>query len=277
MKAGVWTTEFWITLAGQAVAAAALLGFVAAGDVDDMNAALAKGITGAAAVLASALAVVQYVRARTLLKQGDQGGGAPGAGGGGLAAPTTPRAALALAFALLFTGGAWAQERSTFEPAPSAPTVTRAVTSPACWGRRRPPAPPQTDPQVLALLQQLLSQNGQILALLQRPPPAAPAPPSSAPHVLILAPDGSPRLHLSPDGTPRLLLPPDGAPRIVLPPEGTPRRALPPDGTPRAAPLSPDGAPRLPLPTMLPAPAGYQSYTVWGPDGRPWVVYYARR
>jgi hypothetical protein len=68
MKPGWQTSEFWITVAGQALALLALTGAINSGDKDRLETALANAITAGFALIGNAVVVIRYVRSRTELK-----------------------------------------------------------------------------------------------------------------------------------------------------------------------------------------------------------------
>lgn len=68
-RAGLRTTEFWATLASQALALLALAGLVAPGDAATLQDALIKCVTAAGVFLANAWVIVRYIQSRTRLKE----------------------------------------------------------------------------------------------------------------------------------------------------------------------------------------------------------------
>ncbi len=68
MKPGYKTTEFWITVAGQLLAALAIFGVIKQPDQVLLDHAAASAITSIAALAASGATIFHYVASRTGLK-----------------------------------------------------------------------------------------------------------------------------------------------------------------------------------------------------------------
>ena len=66
MKAGYTTTEFWLTLIGQAVSLLVMTGVIPSGDVDGINSAASKIVAGAFA----AWTLGHYIKGRSQVKHG---------------------------------------------------------------------------------------------------------------------------------------------------------------------------------------------------------------
>lgn len=186
---------------------------------------------------------------------------------------------LALAAVLVLPGLAPAQQRYTMLSPPTPPpqkTTTQVQLfgfQRSCRPQQAPaPAPPQivipqqqqqTDPVLAGMLGQVLANQTQIIAMLQRQPlqaaptPAPVAPPMAAnPGPLVLqAPQapivlqspgpqviggGAPFQQLSPQGAPYQYLQPQGAPQQYLNPAGPPVQILIPQGQPQQQ-LAPQG------------------------------------
>ena len=67
-RSGIKTTEFWVTLASQALAVLALVGLIAPGDLANLQDAVGKCVAAGAVFAANAWVIVQYIRSRMLLK-----------------------------------------------------------------------------------------------------------------------------------------------------------------------------------------------------------------
>jgi hypothetical protein len=68
-RSGIKTTEFWVTLASQALALLALVGVIAPHDLGTLQDAVGKCAAAGAVFAANAWVIVQYIRSRTHLKQ----------------------------------------------------------------------------------------------------------------------------------------------------------------------------------------------------------------
>jgi len=295
MTRGVYTTEFWVTIAGKALALLVAVGVLSANQEASLTTAFANAITGVFAIVSLCSLVKSYVQARTDLKRDATDAAAPDIHSSpalGKAVAPLLLAALALA---LFAGDApaqclpWRRDvqrqlndlRRQQQPAP-APIAPQLPPAP-------PPAqheaPPQTtDPLVLKLLdgqqqmmQQLIAQRSQPPAYyppLGQPPSYVPplgSPPGWSP------PLGQPPAYAPPLGAPPSYNPPLGAAPPYVPPLAQPAPAPPPlaplagEAKPAPAPVyppkptaPPDGPYTPPLgapPAGTPAPSAMQRYT----------------
>lgn len=72
MKSGIWTTEFWTTLAVNVAALVVAIVALSGGskaDADHMGAAVRDGTIGLGALVVNLYTVGQYIRSRTQLKE----------------------------------------------------------------------------------------------------------------------------------------------------------------------------------------------------------------
>ncbi|MBL8799962.1 MAG: hypothetical protein JNM56_39130 [Planctomycetia bacterium] len=236
MKPGWQTSEFWIALIGQLLALLALAGAIPLSDKDRLETALASAVTAVFTLLTSAVMVTRYIRSRSELKsqvletQRESG------------PPVLPLVLLGLL--------CLAVPASAASPAPAV-SVERT-----CLFQR----PSRTDPQLLALLQQLAQNQQTIIGLLQQQRQPAPQP------LLVLPPQTIPL-----GGAPRQDIPLGAAPRHDIPLGGPPRQELPLGPPPRQdVPLGPPPRQELPLGPaprqdiapgeVKPAPAAMQRY-----------------
>jgi hypothetical protein len=214
LKPGWQTTEFWITLAGQILALCVALRFVPAADAEQLQGSLSTAITAIFAFVTSAATIAHYVSSRAHLKERhlDQAAPKPPEPDG------PPKLFSALAAAVFLTLLAL--------PGPGMAAEPRQPTCLFGCQRQR-----QTDPQMTQLLQQIIRQNEQIIALLQQQPV-----PPAAPQYIILGPQ------------PLQTIPLGGLPRQDIPLGGPPRQDIPLGGPPRQdIPLGPPPAQNIPL------------------------------
>src|SRR5262249_57439426 len=125
------------------------------------------------------------------------------------------------------------------------------------------PTPPasQTDPAMLALLQQLVRQNEQILALLSNQQRQA------TPPVIVLGPGsqipfgGPPPQQIPLGPPPRQDIPLGTPPKQDVPLGGPPKQEIPPGGPPRQdIPLGTPPRPEPPVNPPMPRATGWQRY-----------------
>ena len=69
MKPGYKTTEFYLTIIGQALSLLAVLGIINASDVQPMYQIIGEMIAAGVVVVAGAWQVVSYIKSRTELKK----------------------------------------------------------------------------------------------------------------------------------------------------------------------------------------------------------------
>lgn len=236
MKPGWQTSEFWIALIGQLLALLALAGAIPVGDKDRLETALASAVTAVFTLITSAVMVTRYIRSRSELKsqvmenQREHG------------SSVLPLVLLGLLFLAA--------------PAQAAPPARPMGTTPTCFFQR----PQRSDPQLLALLQQLAQNQQTIISLLQQQRQPAPQP------LIVLPPQtiplgGAPRQEIPLGAAPRQEIPLGGAPRQDVPLGPLPRQEVPLGPPPRQdLPLGP--APRQDIPPgeVKPAPAAMQRY-----------------
>jgi hypothetical protein len=273
-KAGIRTTEWWSMIACHAVALAALFGVVAPGDVLGLNDALSKAIGGAAIFIANAWVVVKYMSHRTLLKRLHLLGGEEEEGQSGIP--------LVAVLACLFLVAA--ADRAAAAP-PTVRALARNTTdAPQVGlfnfgfgrGQQQPqqaqPGPQQvqiqSDPALIAVLQQMAQQNGQLLAALSKPaaqaaPPSCPCQPKTTPQTP--QPQSQPPLiYLAPQsqGCPCPKSIQQGqAPYNPQPlPQGYAPQPLPPTYQPHPLPQSY---------SPQPLPGGYSPQIIINPPGQP--------
>lgn len=229
MKPGWQTSEFWIAIIGQVLALLALTGTINTGDRAKLETALTDAVTAIFTLAASTLVVIRYIRSRSELKT--------------IALATEerpiangpPRALPLLLLAVFFAAG----PALAAEPA-SAKTCL-------IIGRQQQPQP-QTDPALVAALQQIAQNQQTIIQLLQQRQ-AAPAP-----QVIVLP---GPQIPLG--GAPRQDIPLGGPPKQDLPLGGPPKQEVPLGPPPRQEiPLGP--APRYDIP-LKPAPVQPQRFS----------------
>lgn len=67
-RPGVYSSEFWMTLAAIAISALVAFGVVPAGDAPDITAKVTAIVVAVFAVITNAVMVWQYIQARTRLK-----------------------------------------------------------------------------------------------------------------------------------------------------------------------------------------------------------------
>lgn len=243
MKPGWQTSEFWIALIGQLLALLALAGAIPIGDQDRLETALASAVTAVFTLITSAVMVTRYIRSRSELKslalenQRDHG--------------PSPSVLPLVLLGLLFLA-APLQAAPPQQPARG----TNPGTTPVCFFNRQP----RTDPQILALLQQLAQNQQTIINLLQQQRQPVPQP------LIVLPPQtiplgGAPRQDIPLGAAPRQDIPLGGAPRQDIQLGPAPRQDVPLGPAPRQeVPLGP--APRQDLPPgeVKPAPAALQRY-----------------
>ncbi len=267
-KPGWKTSEFYITLIGQALTLLTLLGVVTAGDAALLQDSLSKCVAAIFIVAANAALVISYIRNRTDLKVLAHSGPAPDRhddkpdGSHGFTA-ILPALLLGLAMGLVGSPVQAQQPRVQTACLPWRAQIERRLDLLAQQGKA-----PQGDPELKELLRQLI-------VLLQHQQAAPPA----APQVLVIPPyqllpiqgqpkqelpiAGAPKQELPIPGAPKQELPIPGAPKQELPVPGTPKQELPAPGQPRQA-LPGEGKPLQPLPGgTKPSPTGYQRYTLY--------------
>jgi hypothetical protein len=307
MKPGWRTSEFWITLAAQVIAVLTVLGVIPSGEAAaHLQDSATKCIIAVFVLVMNGIVVLRSIEHRSNLKQqwldtwpGDNEAPADPPSTPPDDAPTdlsqSPKGPGGLLGLLLVTValGSFAdlaQAQSTPPPSlclcgPSCrcgPKCDCPGEKETCFGLLRRN---QGDPETKALLQQLVAQQGQILALLQAQqratPPAAPAP---QPQIIVLGQPlqqlpiagqplqqlpiaGQPLQQLPITGQPKQDLPTPGAPKQDLPTPGAPKQDLPP-GSSKGGPLQTLPTPgvreeRTPgSPTTTP-PVGFQRYSVY--------------
>ncbi len=245
MKPGWQTSEFWIALIGQLLALLALAGAIPVGDKDRLETALASAVTAVFTLITSAVMVTRYIRSRSELKsqvmenQREHG------------PPVLPLVLLGLLFLAA--------------PAQAAPPARPAGTTPTCFFQRQQ----RSDPQLLALLQQLAQNQQTIISLLQQqrqptPQPLIALPPQTIPL------GGAPRQEIPLGAAPRQEIPLGGAPRQDIPLGPLPRQDVPLGPLPRQdLPLGPVPRQEIPPGEVKPAPAAMQRFVPLTSSFRP--------
>jgi len=226
MKPGWQTSEFWIALIGQLLALLALAGAIPLSDKDRLETALASAVTAVFTLITSAVMVTRYIRSRSELKsqvmehQRDHG------------SSILPLVLIGLLFLAV--------------PAQAAPPAQASGTAPTCFFQRQQ----RSDPQLLALLQQLAQNQQTIISLLQQQRQPAPQP------LIVLPPQTIPL-----GAAPRQDIPLGGAPRQDIQLGPLPRQDVPLGPAPRQElPLGPMPRQDIPPGEVKPAPAAMQRY-----------------
>lgn len=70
MKSGIYTTEFWLSLATTGVALLAVVLGMSPSDKEALDVAVSKAIVGASSVVAAGAVAWHYISQRTWLKEG---------------------------------------------------------------------------------------------------------------------------------------------------------------------------------------------------------------
>lgn len=222
MKQGIYTSEFWIALAGQVLAILVVAGVISPADRESLGGAVTNTITAVATIAATFGVIRAYIRSRTALKDralaGTTGAPAPDR-------PPPPVLPVVLAFLLL---PAWAAAQCPPD-CPCLPAVRTAAPRATClFGSGR---------AQMELLKEISANQRLILSLLQHPQPPAPvSPPGAAPvpQVILLAPQLSPPAQQIPLGGPPLQqIPLGGPPKQEIPLGGPPRQDVPLGGPPK--------------------------------------------
>ena len=199
MKAGMWTTEFWLTLISQVLGLLAVLGIIQASEIGTLEDALGKCVTAVFLFLTNAWIVVNYIKGRVMLKNNGDEGKTKSQG-------LFPPLVGLLVLVLLLPGVAPAAEKTCFG---------------GDWRR--------------SIEQRLIEHQQLIISLLQgkQSQPALPPVIVLPPALQQLPIEKSPRQELPIAGEPKQWLPIPGEPRQVLPVPGSPRQELPIPGEPR--------------------------------------------
>lgn len=237
LKSGFASSEFWIAVIGKILAVTTALGLTTIADISNWQQALTVGGIGLGVLYVLNALGLKYIQSRLVQKekvlmiQKEK------------MEMTMRPPHLVPILALL----------SLFLAEPVQAQTTKATV---CFGWRRAierkidaiPVPRiTTDPAVTAALATIISQNAQILAILQvrgdgQAVPAAPIGQTYPHYILpqVLNPNGQPLQNLNPGGLPLQNLAPGGLPLQNLVPQGNPLQILPPE-TPPLQQLNPGG------------------------------------
>lgn len=194
MKAGIKTTEFWTTIISQGLAILTLVGFLSSQDAQLLETALGQCVAAAFLFAVNAYVVVQYIKGRVTLKQGEGKNG-------------KRAAALLLALGMFLFAG----------PVQAAPLL---------------PWRSQIDQRLQEhhrLIVQLIGQQQRPAppAPLIVPGPIYQLPIPGEPKQVLPIP-GDPKQQLPIGGEPKQVLPPQGDPKQILPGPGDPKQIMPP-------------------------------------------------
>jgi hypothetical protein len=201
MKPGWKTTEFWLTLLTAIPSIAVTAGLLPSADKTMLDGAASK----IAASLLAAITVAKYVHGRALVK--------------------SARSLFLLAGLFLSPASVGAQQ--AYQPSSVLPWRAHMERRLQQFEQQRQPPAPPNDQALRDLLQQLLTQNQQLLGLLQQrqTQPAQPYIVLSPPQQVPLG--GPPRQDIPLGGAPKQDLPLGGSPRQDLPLGPAPRQQLP--------------------------------------------------
>jgi hypothetical protein len=257
LRPGWQTSEFWIALLNQLLGLLVLVGVLAPADRDQFGPALGNGAVAIFTLLGSVAVVWKYIHSRTALKQARL-----------FDRQEHPAAVPPAVLPLVLLGLCLLPAAAPAQCVPGCPCPSGQSATLLPWRRQieqqlqqrqAPPPAGQTDPAMLALLQQLVRQNEQILALLSSQ--------RQAPPVIVLGPGGQipfggPPLQQIPLGPqPRQDVPLGPPPKQDIPLGGPPRQDIPPGGPPKQdIPLGTPPRQDQPVNPPMPRASGWQRY-----------------